>query len=49
MNDMDLCSGVGCAIKQKCKRYIEQYSADELSWWVDPKCNNGACPNLIEL
>lgn len=51
MKDIDLCSGVGCPLREKCKRYLLGFKSsrpNKVVWWLEPKFNNGKCKNYYK-
>lgn len=52
MYDIDLCNGVGCPLKEQCKRYVlGAYNTDKehrCLWWVEPKYEYGKCDNYLK-
>lgn len=50
MNETDFCSGIGCAKRNKCLRYIfgKKAKAMGVYWWVDPQYKNGQCKLFLK-
>lgn len=50
--DMDLCSGDGCKLKDKCVRYLTGVEAIRIEWapcwWTEPVFENGNCILFIQ-
>lgn len=50
--DMDLCSGDGCKLKDKCVRYLTGIEALRIGWapcwWTEPVFENGNCILFIQ-
>ena len=50
--DIDLCSGDGCKLKDKCARYLNGVEALRIGWapcwWTEPVFENGNCILFIQ-
>jgi len=43
MADITMCSGEGCPVKQKCKRFTAKPSELWQSWFAAPPIEDGKC------
>ena len=50
MNDISLCSGIACPIKNECMRFIlsKKLNGNRYAWWVEPSYDGEKCKLLIQ-
>ena len=50
MNDISLCSGIACPIKDKWMRFIltKNLKSNKYVWWIDPAYDGEKCKLLIQ-